>query len=144
MYLLDTNVISEAAPSKTQPSTDLVHWMERRSAELFLSVVTVAEIEDGVARLKRQGATRKAQMLSGWLESVLHLDAGQIVPVDAAVARVAGAMSDRAAGFAPGFADILIAATASHCGYTILTRNVKHFAAFGLVVIDPFQGLPPT
>ncbi|MDX2266213.1 MAG: hypothetical protein NW215_14730 [Hyphomicrobiales bacterium] len=52
-------------------------------------------------------------------------------------------LSARALGQAPGFADLAIAATATHHGLTQLTRNMKHFDGLGVVVIDPFQALPP-
>src|SRR5712675_1449648 len=55
MYLVDTNVISAAAPSRPV-SPALIEWMDAHSASLFLSVVTVAEIEDGIAKARREGA----------------------------------------------------------------------------------------
>jgi len=72
MYLVDTNVISAAAPSRPI-SPALVQWMDAHSASLFMSAVTVAEIEDGIARLRREGATRKSANLTAWLDTVLHL-----------------------------------------------------------------------
>jgi len=59
-------------------------------------------------------------------------------------ARIAGAMSDRARGLgqAPGFADIIVAATARHRGLTILSRNIRHMQPLGVAVIDPFVKLP--
>ena len=144
MYLVDTNVISAGAPGKP-PSADLVAWMERHSATLWLSVVTVAEIEDGVAKSAREGASRKAATLAAWLEAVLHLYGDRILPFDTATARIAGALADRARsqGHAPGFADVIIAATARSHGLTILSRNLRHFLPLGVSVIDPFAGLPP-
>ena len=118
--------------------------MDAHSAELFLSTVTIAEIEDGIAKAKREGATRKARDLTAWLETVLHLYAARILPFDLATARLAGGLSDhaRGQGHAPGFADIIIAATAQHHGLTILTRNLRHFEPLGVAVHDPFMRLP--
>ena len=143
MYLVDTNVISARAPSRV-PLPDLAAWMDAHSAELFLSTVTITEIEDGIAKAKREGATRKARDLTAWLETVLHLYAARILPFDLATARLAGSLSDRARGqgHAPGFADIIIAATAQRLGLTILTRNVRHFEPLGVPVHDPFARLP--
>jgi predicted nucleic acid-binding protein len=143
MYLVDTNVISASAPSRPVPSA-LVEWMDGHSASLFLSAVTVAEIEDGIAKSRRDGATRKSADLAAWLETVLHLYGERVLAFDAATARIAGAISDRARGLGrmPGFADIIIAATAQHHGLTILSRNLKHFESFGVAVIDPFTRLP--
>jgi len=118
--------------------------MDARSGDLFLSVVTVAEIEDGIAKLRREAAVNKAAGLAEWLEAVLHWYGARVLPVDVAVARVSGALLDRARGQgqAPGFADALIAATALCHGLTVLTRNVRHFRLFEVAVSDPFVGLP--
>jgi predicted nucleic acid-binding protein len=144
LYLVDTNVLSAGAPSRVAPA-ELIAWMDEHSVELFLSAVTVAEIEDGIAKLRREGATRKAADLAAWLETLLHLYGSRILPVDTATARVAGVLSDlaRAHGQAPGFADIAIAATAKHHGLTILTRNLRHYESLGVPVIDPFTTSPP-
>ncbi len=143
MYLVDTNVISAAAPSRPV-ALALVEWMDTHSASLFLSAVTVAEIEDGIAKLRREGARRKSSDLAAWLEAVLHLYGDRVLAFDVATARIAGAISDRARGQGqmPGFADIMIAATAQHHGLTILSRNLRHFEPFGVAVIDPFAELP--
>ena len=118
--------------------------MDAHSTELFLSVVTIAEIDDGIAKAQREGATRKSRDLSAWLETVLHLYGARILPFDLATARIAGVLSDRARGLghAPGFADIMIAATAQSHGLTILTRNLRHFEPLGVPVHDPFDCLP--
>jgi predicted nucleic acid-binding protein len=144
VYLVDTNVISAAAPARPVPSA-LVEWMDAHSASLFLSVVTVAEIGDGIAKSRREGAKRKSSNLAAWLETVLHLYGDRILAFDAPAARIAGAMADlaRAQGQRPGFADIIIAATARHHGLTILSRNLRHFEPLGVRVLDPFAALPP-
>lgn len=145
MYLVDTNVLSAGAPTKAVASSDLVAWMDRNSAGLFLSVITVAEVEDGIAKARRQGAERKADQLSEWLETLLHLYSARIVPLDLPTARVLGGLSDlaRAAGQAPGLADLAIAATAQNRGYTVLTRNLRHFGLLKVPALDPFVSLPP-
>ncbi len=118
--------------------------MHAHSADLSLSTVTITEIEDGITKARRDGATRKARDLTAWLETVLHLYTARILPFDLATARLAGNLSDRARslGHAPGFADIIIAATAQHHGLIILTRNLRHFAPLGVPTHDPFLRLP--
>src|ERR1700737_3253304 len=91
MYLVDTNVISAAAPTRPVPPA-LVDWMDLHSASLFLSAVTVAEIEDGIAKSRREGATRKGADLTAWLETVLHLYGDRVLAFDAPTARIAGRM----------------------------------------------------
>src|SRR5271170_2772741 len=110
--------------------------MDAHSASLSISAVTVAEIEDGIAKLRREKAVRRSADLAAWLETVLHLYGDRILAFDTSTARIAGALSDRARGqgHAPGFADIIIAATAQRHGLTILSRNLKHFEPLGVPV----------
>ncbi len=118
--------------------------MDRNSLALFLSVVTVADIADGIATASREGAARKAAALSIWLDTLLHLYGDRILALDVDVARITGTLSDaaRGRGQAPGFADIVIAVTALRHGLTLLTRNVRHFEPLGVAVVDPFAALP--
>ena len=144
MYLVDTNVIAAGAPSKRSADSRLITWMDVHSSELYLSVVTVAEIEDGIAKSHRENSMRKADDLAAWLEVVLHLYESRILAFDIAAARLAGALSGiaRSRGIAPGFADLIIGATARCHVLTILTRNVRHFKPLGLLTINPFEHLP--
>ncbi len=144
MFLVDTNVISAISAIVTVKNENVRGWLETQSATLFLSVITVAEIESGIAKAAREGSSKKAGQLTAWLESVLHLYGDRILPVTTEVARLAGRLSDaaRASSVSPGFADILIAATARNAGLTILTRNTRHFAPMGIAVLDPWHSRP--
>jgi toxin FitB len=144
-YLVDTDVVSVTAPTKAVTRAALTQWMDSHSTVLFLSAVTIAEIADGIAKARREGARRKAADLSDWLQTVLHLYSDRVLAFDASTAEVAGALSDlaRGRGHAPGFADVAIAATARHHGLTMLSRNARHFAAMDIAVVDPFERLPP-
>ena len=144
MYLVDTNVLSVGAPGRSERSAELVEWMDVHSDVLFLSTVTVAEISDGIAKLKRTGSASRASILGNWLELVLHLYGERVLPFDVSAARSAGELTDkaRAAGHSPGFADVAIAATAGCHGMTILTRNLRHFTPLDIPAIDPFETLP--
>jgi hypothetical protein len=145
VYLVDTNIISAVSPNRPA-SPALVEWMDAHSASLFLSVVTVAEIEDGIAKLRRERAARRSKDLAQWLEALLHLYGDRILGLDTPTARIAGRLSDRARGqgHAPGFADIIIAATARQHALTILSRNSRHFEPLGVPVFDPFAELLPS
>ena len=138
-------MLSAGAATKVQPAPDLAGWMERHSECLYLSTITVAEVENGIAKARRAGATRKADRLGEWLETLLHLYSARILPLDVPVARLLGRLSDQArgAGQAPGLADLAIAATAVNRGYTVLTRNLRHFQALAVPAHDPFETLPP-
>lgn len=122
----------------------LVAWMERNSANLYLSVITVAEVEDGIAKSRRLRAQRKAERLSEWLETLLHLYGSRVLPIDLETARHVGVLADRARGQgrAPGLADLAIAATAQKHGYAVLTRNLRHFISLGISALDPLEALP--
>jgi predicted nucleic acid-binding protein len=118
--------------------------MDAHSSDLFLSAVTVAEIADGIAKAKREGASRKASALAAWLRTVLHLYGDRVLPFDTPTAEIAGALSDaaRGRGHSPGFVDIAIAATARRHDLTILSRNERHFAPMDALIVNPFQALP--
>jgi len=139
-WLLDTNVISALAPRRPPISPELARWLEARTDELFLSVVTAAEIEAGVARLRRSSAEVRADALAAWLDALVATYAERILPIDLGTARTAGALSDAAIakGRQAGFADVLIAATARARGLTVLTRNPQDFEALGIGARDPF------
>ena len=143
MYLVDTNVVSIASPGRRERPEFLMGWMDSHSDELFLSVITVAEISDGIAKVRRTRSQSRADDLGNWLKTVLHLYGSRVLPFDVAAARLAGELSDkaRAAGQSPGFADIAIAATAGSRNLTILTRNLRHFTPLGIPAIDPFDGV---
>ncbi len=144
MFLVDTNVLSAGAPTREAHMPELAAWLEANSIRLFISVITVAEVEEGIAKARRTGAARKADRLSEWLETLLHLYRPRILKLDVAVARVLGSLADRAhaAGQAPGLADLAIAATARCHGHTVLTRNPRHFGPLDVPAHDPFATLP--
>ena len=133
-YLVDTDVLSTGAPSKARSTPALIEWMDRNSETIYVSVVTIAEIEDGIVKSAREGATRKAARLREWLETLVHLYGQRILPFDLAAARIAGSLSDKARSQrqAAGFADLAIAAIAKHHDLTVLTRYLKHYVLFGV------------
>jgi hypothetical protein len=144
VYLVDTDVISAGAPSKHFASAALIEWMDRNSDRLFLSTISVAEIADGIAKARRDGASRRAAALSAWMDAILHLYGARVLPLDVAAARVAGTLSDlaRSKGRNPGFPDLAIAAIAAVHHLTVLTGNLRHFAPLGVLTHNPFHALP--
>jgi toxin FitB len=144
VYLVDTDVISAGAPGRRIVSPPLVQWMDETSDCIFVSSITIAEIEDGIAKVRRQGARRKADLLRRWLETLLHLYEERVLPFDIPEARIAGRLSDRARakGISPGFPDLAIAATAVAHRLSVLTRNVRHFAPLEVGAHNPFESLP--
>jgi predicted nucleic acid-binding protein len=144
VFLVDTDVLSLAAPTKARPSAALAAWLEARSGELFLSSVTIAEIVDGIARCRREGALRKAERLEAWLDTLVHLYAGRVLPMHVDVAKLVGTLRDlaRGRGHTAALADRIVAATARHHGLTVVTGNVRHFAPLGVAVVDAAGPLP--
>ena len=143
MYLVDTNVISALAPSNQRPASRLVKWLERASPYLFLSVISVAEIQSGIARADRIGASTKATRMREWWGAIEYLYARQLLDFDLGCADIAGRILDEARAHRPGFDDIAIAATARAHELTVLTRNLRHFQPLGVPASDPFDALPP-
>lgn len=143
MYLLDTNIVSADAAAKRAigPGT-FAAWIRRNGERLFISTITIAEIEAGIARAVRIGATTKSERLRRWLAAVEHFYAGRILAFGIEEARHAGAILDRARAHDPGFEDIAIAATAAVRGLTILTANERHFAPLGVPLANPLKQLP--
>lgn len=134
MFLLDTNVVSETI--RQIPDHTMATWLLSQPTEaLWISVLTIAEIERGIALAEQRNAAR-ARRLSGWLEGLLAQYQDQIVAVDRATARVWGRM----AAATPALdIDAAIAATASVHGWTVATRNVRHFGRFAVPVFNPFS-----
>lgn len=143
MYLLDTNIVSADAPAKRRVGPEaFAAWARERSESLYLSTVTIAEIEAGIARAVRIGATTKAERLRRWLAALEHFYAERILPFGVDEARQAGAILDRARAHDPGFEDIAIAATAAVRSFTVLTANERHFAPLGVPYVNPLKQLP--
>ena len=145
MYLLDTNIVSADAPTKRPVGMEaFAAWMRANSDRLYLSAITVAEIEAGIARAARIGATAKAWKIRRWLSTVEHFYAGRILPFGIEEARHAGMILDRARAHGPGFEDIGIAATAAAHALTVLTANERHFEPLGVPLANPLKRLPST
>ena len=146
-YLLDTNVVSSLAPTKgerPESQSELSEWIVANTDALFLSVITALEIEAGLIKLGRVAPGRWHQRLSEWFSSILLHYNDRILPLDLRVARLASIMTDtsKARGLYPGMADVTIAATAVAHNHIFLTRNLKHFEALDVPIIDPFERLP--
>jgi len=134
MYLLDTMVLSDLRRSRRDRK--LVGWFEQvRPTDVYLSVVTIGEVEKGIAKQQRLDPAF-AQRLAAWLDGVLRYYATRILAIDLSIVRRWGRLSD-AHGHAG--ADLLIAATAMEHGLAVVTRNVRHFEGTGVPLVNPFQ-----
>lgn len=134
MFLLDTVVLSELRRQQRNPG--VVRWVAaQRPSDLFLSAVTIGEVERGIARQQSMNSDFAAT-LATWLDAVLSLYADRILGIDTATARRWGRLS---AQLGNDGADLLIAATALEHGLTVVTRNVRHFEPTGVAVLNPFS-----
>ena len=132
MYLVDTNVLSEARRGSNEART----WL--RSVDpttIYLSVVTLGEIMKGIA-LKLRTDARAAGVLTQWLERLRHDHSDRILPITDLIALEWGR---RAAERPRGMADGLIAATAAVHDKIVVTRNIDDFADTCLPVINPWD-----
>ncbi|TAK78369.1 MAG: type II toxin-antitoxin system VapC family toxin [Gammaproteobacteria bacterium] len=138
MYLLDTNVISELRKAKSSKSNkNVTTWAKHVStSSLFLSVITILELETGMLLVERRDPSQGA-VLRSWLDAhVLPVFSDRILNIDVAVAQrcaklhVPNPRSDR---------DAIIAATALVHGMTIVTRNVSDFEQTGAEILNPWE-----
>lgn len=135
MILLDTVVLSELR--KAQPDAGVLAYLKRQSSDtVFLSVLTIGEVEAGIER-QRSSNPEFANKLAQWL-AVMELQfAPSILPVTPAIAKLWGRLCVQTGN--KGI-DNLIAATALVHKLTVVTRNVKHFEPTGVRVFNPFSG----
>jgi len=134
MILLDTVVLSELR--KRTPSTAVIGWLQSQcDGDLFISVVSVGEIERGIEKQRTLNPNFAAE-LTRWMESLLTFYGDRVLPVTPVVARRWGVLS---ATIGNDSADLLIAATALIHGLTVATRNVNHFLPAGVSIINPFD-----
>ncbi len=141
MFLLDTNVVSELRKARAgKADKNVAAWAASMpAASMFVSVITIQELEIGVLLAERRDPSRGAVLRRWFEEHVLSAFAERIVPVDTAVARRSALLH------VPDprpVRDALIAATALLHGMSVVTRNVTDFAPTGTKIIDPWA--PPT
>ena len=133
MYLLDTNVISELR--RPRPQASVLRWMGRVSqADLYLSAVTIGELQVGVENTRSQDPG-KAEEIEAWLGRVLL--AFDVLPMDVSAfrewARLMRGRSDTLVY------DAMIASIAVVNRLTVVTRNVRDFEQLGVQVLNPFE-----
>jgi predicted nucleic acid-binding protein len=137
MYLLDTVVFSELYRHRRHPG--FVRWLSDMPEEwLFLSTITIGEVERGIERQRRHDPAF-AEALLAWLERSIETYRDRILPVTMTIARRWGRLSAR---IGHEGADLFIAATAFEHGLIVATRNVRHFTPTGVAVENPFERAP--
>lgn len=132
-FLLDTNVISELR--KPKPHGAVVAWVQsRRDEQMFLSSVTLGELQAGVEKVRHRDAA-KANEIAAWVEEVALTQ--QVIAMDGPCfrewARIMNRLPDRL------IEDAMIAATARVHHLTVATRNRRDFMALGVSAVNPFE-----
>lgn len=136
-YLLDTNVLSELRKSPRRADPSVRHWIAtQRPTNLYISVITVMELELGVRRVERRDIDQ-GRHLRNWLEDdVLDVFASRTLEVD--IETAVRTASLHVPGPAPE-RDALIAATAFVHGLGVATRKTRDFAPTGIPLVNPWE-----
>jgi predicted nucleic acid-binding protein len=140
VYLIDTNVISEARKrERANPGVlAFLRMVAERDEAMYLSVVTVGELRRGVDLIRHRGDGPQAMLLERWIRSVLRQYEDQILPFEAEAAQVWGRLR---VPHPEHELDKQIAATALVHDLTVVTRNVQHFVATGVKLLNPFSAV---
>jgi predicted nucleic acid-binding protein len=134
-FLLDTNIVSEVRKG-ARADEGVVDWFDNvQPSEMFLSVVTIGEIRQGIEQLRSKDS-RQAAGLDRWLRGLMQFYEERLVYVDGDIAEEWGRL--RARRSAPVI-DALLAATARVRELTLVTRNVRDFGKLDVVVVNPFR-----
>jgi toxin FitB len=143
MYVLDTNVLSLFDERQLRRAMPFVEWTKRNERALYLSVITLAEIDIGILKLRRLGRARRADELRSTIAAIEVAFGDNVLPVDARVAHEIARIKEETRHVEMGMADLIIAATASVRQFVVLTQNLKHFLPTGVPACDPLVDLPP-
>lgn len=142
-YLLDTSALSLFFNRRA--TAEFAAWVDarQREGEIFMSVVSVQEIEKGAAKLAavKGGNSEKAVLIARWIRDLCVEHDHRLLPIDGHVALTAGRMegSALAAGHKPGLADVLIGATAKAHDLVVVTRNLRDFEALAVPCQAPLD-----
>ncbi len=142
MYLLDTNIVSLFDPKRASEAAPVVQWMRDHDPLLFLSTITLAEIEAGILKLKREGKDARSRQLTALRDGLIADFGDRLLPLNVEVALAVARLAEAARPTVIELTDLIIAATAKVHGLTVLTRNVRHFRPTGIAVLDPLRSLP--
>ncbi len=132
-YLLDTNVVSQVR--KSRPDPEVTRWLGAVDEDLYLSVVVVGELTQGVDLLRRKDP-EQARVQGAWLDALVHDFRDRLLPVSLEVAVAWGRLQVPAPR---PIADGLLAATALVHDLTVVTRNVRDFAGTRVRLVNPFS-----
>ncbi len=143
MYVLDTNIVSLLDPRRHATAPVLVDWIKRHGSRLYLSVMTIAELESGHLKLHRKGNNKRADEVAAIISGILTDFGDRILPIDLATAQHLARLGEATYQQTVAFPDLVIAASAARHGFTVVTRNMADFAKIPVPAINPYVALPP-
>jgi toxin FitB len=142
MYLLDTNIVSLFDPRRAREAAPIIQWMREHDSLLFLSTITLTEVEAGILKLIRERKEARAHQLVMLRDGLIADFRERLLPLDVDVALTIAHLSEIVRPMVIERTDLIIAATAKVHGLTVLTRNLRHFEPTGIAAIDPLSLLP--
>jgi predicted nucleic acid-binding protein len=142
VYLLDTNIVSLFDPRHAKEAAPVIDWLREHDPLLFLSTITLTEIEAGVLKLVREGKQARANQLVALRDGLIADFSDRLLPLDVGVALTLARPAKAVRPKVIERIDLIIAATAKVHDLTVLSRNVRHFDPTGVPVIDPMRSLP--
>src|SRR5437899_2592359 len=135
MYLLDTSIVSLFHHRRRAEAEPVIAWMRQHDPLLFMSTVTLTDIEAGILKLAREDKHARAKQLAQLRDGLIGDFADRILPMDMPVALTVARLAETLRPMVIERADLIIAATAKVHNLTVLTRNIRHFEPTGVPAI---------
>lgn len=142
MFLLDTNILSLFDTRRASRSRPVIDWIMENDRRMFMSAISLTEIETGILKLQRDGRPERAIQITGLRDGLVTFFADRLLPLDARAALETARLGEITRAFDIELADLIIAATAKVHGFTVLTANLRHFRPTGVACHDPSLSLP--
>jgi predicted nucleic acid-binding protein len=143
VYLLDTNIVSLFGPRRREQASPVIEWMRRNDRALFLSPVTLMEIEAGILKLRRENKIKRSEQLTAMRDGLIADFRERVLAMDIDVALTVARLAEAVRPMVIELDDLIIAATAKAHGLVVLTRNLRYFEPTGVAALDPLAALPP-
>lgn len=142
-FLIDTSTLSLLSPGRPNLPDGVADRLRDRAPQLYIPTIVLAEIREGICKLRRHNAAARADAIEDWLLALRHPFADRVLPFDVEAADGAGEIADAAVamGRHPGFADVAIAGIARANDLAVLTENLRHFEPLGVPAFN-LVGMP--
>jgi predicted nucleic acid-binding protein len=142
LYLLDTNIVSMLDRRRQGHAPALIAWLKRNGTSLFLSVMTITELDMGVLKLRREHKIQRADEIARLVTAILGDFGDRVLVIDLDIARHVARLGASTYQQPVALPDLIVAATAVRHGLIVLTHNMSEFARLGVSARDPLVDLP--